>query len=92
MITWGGGLNMLLQWFKTFGLHGGFIIQKRIIKGNKQTTDKTYDDSEMKTRRKQRNVTLEIPRMSNNTNEIPEQKKTRMTNDRQEKVQPNQVK
>ena len=42
---------------------------------NKQITDETYDESEMRTRQKQRNVNLEIPSVSNKTTEILERKR-----------------
>ena len=45
-----------LQWFETFGLQEGFLIHKRINTGSKQITIKTYDESVMKFRQKQRIV------------------------------------
>ena len=54
IIYWWGGLKhvllhpnpcpQLLQWFKTFGPHEGFPINI----GNKQITNKAYDESEMR--------------------------------------------
>ena len=47
---------LLLQCFKTFGHHYGFLIHQRINKGNKQIMDNTYDKSEMNTLQIQRIV------------------------------------
>ena len=54
---WGGSLNLLkpkphplvLQCFKTFGPHDRFSTHHWINTGNKQITDNTYDESEIKT-------------------------------------------
>ena len=51
-----------LQWFETFYLRDGFITHQRINIGNKQITNKAYDESEMRTLQK-RIVTLENPRV-----------------------------
>ena len=43
---------LLLQWFKTYGPHEGFLTHQLINKGNKQIMSKAYDESEMRTRQK----------------------------------------
>ena len=39
----------LLQWFETFGPHEGFLTHQRINERYKQITNKTYNESEMRT-------------------------------------------
>ena len=63
----GGGLKHVLldsnphtslqRWFETFVPHEGFLTHQRINTGNKQITNKTYVQSELRTRQKQRFVT-----------------------------------
>ena len=70
-VGWGGWLNMisyikpspffLLQWFETFGPHEGSLTHQWIIIENKQIMDKTYKESETKTRQKQRTVIPGVP-------------------------------
>ena len=58
---------LLLRWFESYDPHEGFLTHQRINRENKQITDKTYDESVMKTRLKQPLWHLEIPKVSNNS-------------------------
>ena len=52
----------LLQRFKTFGLHEGFLTNQLINTRYKQITNMVYDESEIRTRQK-RIVTTGVPQV-----------------------------
>ena len=52
---------LLLLWFETFGPPKGFLTDQWINTENNQLTDKTYGESEIRTRQKQCIVTPEDP-------------------------------
>ena len=61
---------------RKIGPHEGFQTHKYINTGKTKMSNKTFGESEMRIRRKQRIVTPDDLAVSNNTTEMPEQKKS----------------
>ena len=66
--------SIMPQNIQLFGPREGFLTHQWIITGNKQITDKYYDEAKMWTQQKRVATDLEIPGVSNNTTGTLEQK------------------